>query len=165
MIDFIQYCEIDGIRTFRDSEIMHLFGLAMRDGTYDRLVGIPPEQFMHDLKTMRGMELYVVRDDEKPFCMIIINNISGRRGFAHFCVFSEYWGDHTKITCAAMGVIDQLLDRFNTLVCVIREDDPHTKAFMQRLLYEPLCAVPGYYYDITSNRDIGGIMYLITKGV
>jgi len=93
-IKIIPYTTIDGIFTFRDSDIMALYERTEADGTCktvfcDGSIG-SKEQF---LACMKGnSELYVIFLDDKICGFTWLNRFEGRFARMHWCLFKEVWG-------------------------------------------------------------------------
>lgn len=96
------YIYIDGIPTFRNSDIKNLYRLMFRDKTvetvfYDGEV-ITEDQFLRHIQ-QPGTVLYVAEDSVRmiPVGIGWLNSFENSMARAHFCVFSEGWSDSLAI--------------------------------------------------------------------
>lgn len=89
------YTEIDGIRTYSDSEIKELFERTVRDGL-DRIVFYEgtvqtAEQFLNIMKS-GSVLFYALMSDGEIIGYTWLNRFENHTARMHFCVFQEYWG-------------------------------------------------------------------------
>ena len=100
-IQLVPYCEIDGIRSFSDSEIAELYDRMEKDGTaemvfYDR--GVQSRTGFVALMRRPGTYLYIVvpRSAEgvtEPLAIVWLTQVESKRAYMHFCLFSNAWGE------------------------------------------------------------------------
>ena len=100
MIEIRPYVRFDGIPTFRDSEIQKLFDLMERDGT-DRVVffdgSVRSAAAFTDFISQPGVILFIAMDGNIPAGFGYLTDFANRIARAHFCIFSEYWGDQSVV--------------------------------------------------------------------
>lgn len=98
-VKLLPYCNIDGIATFTDSEIMGLYQRTTDEGTcdmifYDGSIN-SKEEFLSVMKYGQN-ELYtIIEDSIKGF--VWLNRFEGKFARIHFCFFKEAWGDTVKL--------------------------------------------------------------------
>ena len=97
------YCEVDGIRTFKDSEVMEMYSKIERDGLKDIVFSSgdinSPEEFLKEMNRPGAALLYVVYHGDLQIGIIWLTHFEGRSCRVHFTTFSEAW----KMDVAAMG--------------------------------------------------------------
>lgn len=98
MTKVLPYTHFDGMPTFRDSEIEALFALMVRDNTvetvfYDQSIKTGSD-FIRFVKSP-GVVLFVAQDEFKPVGCGWVNGFECQTARAHFCLFSEVWGNNS----------------------------------------------------------------------
>lgn len=102
-IELMPYCEIDGIRTMRDSDVMALFDRMEKDGVismvfFDGSVKTR-EGFLYEMK-FGGSYLYVVLIEGQEAGCVWLNRFEARTAHFNWCLFSEFWGMEDKADVA-----------------------------------------------------------------
>lgn len=91
----VPYIEVDGIRTFTDSQMMSFYNRMVEDGTAGIVF------FQGDIKDqyewLAAMKspanhLYVVLTGNDPVGLCWLNRFEGKYARLHFCTFSKFWG-------------------------------------------------------------------------
>jgi len=100
-IRLVPYCEIDGIRSFSDSEIAELYDRMEKDGSaeavfYDR--SVQNRSGFVALMRSPGTYLYVIIAEDvvgvtDMIGIVWLNRVERKRAFMHFCPFSNVWGE------------------------------------------------------------------------
>ncbi len=97
-LKIIPYTEVDGIKTFRDSDILDLYGRMVKDGTADTVfyegTVSTREEFLASIKN-RGTLLFILKVDDKIVGFTWLNRFENRTAHNHFVAFSEVWGKET----------------------------------------------------------------------
>lgn len=93
----IPYVEINGLRTFLDSDIEKLWDRMVEDGS-DKVVfyggGVEDGKGLVEwFKNPQNIVHMVVDDDTEVVSITWINNTTSVSAFFHFCVFSKAWGN------------------------------------------------------------------------
>lgn len=169
----VPYCEVDGIRTFKDSEIK---------GFYDRMVrdGVAPIVF-HDgevrssddfLKMVKGLgvALYVVFYDDDPAGLIWLTHFEAKSCRVHFTSFSEIWDEDT----VAIGkeAINQVLYMtttvggddyvFDVLLGLIPSRNVRAIKWLKKVGLTIVGEIPNALWDAEKAESIHGtLLYLI----
>lgn len=104
-IRLVPYCEIDGIRSFSDSEIAELYDRMEHDGTAGTVFYCGSVKnrsgFVVKMKEP-GTYLYVImrRGDPEGITeklgIVWLNRIEYKRAYFHFCLFSNAWGKKSE---------------------------------------------------------------------
>jgi len=143
-IRLVPYCEIDGIRTYSDSEIAALYDRMEMDKTakdvfYDGSVKNRAEFVAMAKKP--GTYLYVVIEKGNPdaqFGIVWLNRVEFKRAWFHFCFFSNVWG--ARGVEIGKAVISQLTNMKNnagdfvidSLLGVVPKANPKAINFVKR---------------------------------
>jgi len=97
-LKIIPYCKQDGIRTFRDSDVMGFYDRMEKDGTHKIVFYAghinSRESFLRYMKDP-GTLLYVLIIDNDIVGVTWLDGIEDKSAFDHFCIFSEFWGQDT----------------------------------------------------------------------
>lgn len=97
-IKIIPYTLIDGVPTYRDSEILDLYDRMVADKTVDAVFSDLQIQtsgeWLAAMKSNLNM-LFVIYADDEISAILWLNRFEGRTARNHFCTFSNAWGKHT----------------------------------------------------------------------
>lgn len=98
MIKIRPYAVIDGVPNMRDSDLGALYEKMVSDGTASTVF------YSGDVKSaqefialMKRSILIVAYDDSGPVGIGWLNCIENRTARAHFCIFSQAWGNSVEI--------------------------------------------------------------------
>lgn len=167
-ISIVPYMEVDGIRLFRDSQILALIDRAEKDGTLPLIFYGDSRYTKYDFleKVKLGMDcaLYVAMRGEDTVGFVLLDHIRYRSAHGHYCVFSEYWGtdDLTEISHAMLRLLFQ---KYSVLIGIVPIDNPYALRFTERTLgMKKLTVIPRYFYNDQINDDVDGVMFYIEKG-
>ena len=93
-IKVLRYFIYDGIPSMRDSQITDLYNRMVSDGTIEIMSyncePPGPDAFL-DLFKRRSISFVAYRNDE-PVGIARVDNLQGRYGQGHFCLFKNGWG-------------------------------------------------------------------------
>ena len=92
-IKIVPYCEVNGIRTFQDTEICNLYFKMLTHSENIFVDGSVrnADDFLYMFKYDRN-ELYVIYYQNKIAAFCFLNHFDGRSAQIHFCIFKQYWG-------------------------------------------------------------------------
>jgi len=98
----LPYMTVDGVPTFRDSDLMNMFDKVERDGTVDAIFfdgSVKTREGFAAMMKRPGVQFYgvYVEDSAAPVGFIWLDMFMQKTARGHFCAFSEYWGDAYKI--------------------------------------------------------------------
>jgi hypothetical protein len=167
-IKLIPYCEIDGIRTFSDSEIAGIYDRIEKEGSagmlfYDGCAKNRAEFVM--IMKRPGTYLYIVVERENPehqLGIIWLNRIEHRRAWLHYCFFAETWGTSAlKIAKQGVEKLISLQDSkgeylFDTFLGITPSSNRLSVRFNKMCGAIPLCNVPyGSWIDARKANETG----------
>ena len=166
-ISIIPYVEVDGILTFRDSQILALIDRAEKDGTLPLIFYGDSKFTKYDFlqRVRRGEDcmLYVAMYGDDPAGFVLMDNIRYRHAHGHFCVFSEYWGTE-EIAAISQAMIRLLLKRYSVLIGIVPVDNERAVRFSERVLgMRKLTVIPRYFYNDKIKDDVDGVMLCVEK--
>jgi len=96
----IPYTKIDGIRNFKDSEIVSLYRRMGGEGTLNTVLSDGTirneQQFLYAMKT--DCQLHIILDEilgeiPEPIAIVWLNRFEGKTARLHFCFFKKVWGE------------------------------------------------------------------------
>lgn len=93
-VSLLPYCEVDGISTFRDSEILGFYDRMVGSGTVESVFSDGQINSREDwLRAMKSPEnfLYVVYADENISAIFWLNNVEIKQARFHYCFFYSAW--------------------------------------------------------------------------
>ena len=108
----IPYITIDGVPTFKDSEIISFYNRMVKDGTADDVFQDgsirSAENFLDAMKGPNNF-LIVGHWQGEPVGVMWANRFQGKFAQNHFCAFSEFWGNRDIILqCGRYGSLYML---------------------------------------------------------
>jgi RimJ/RimL family protein N-acetyltransferase len=167
-ITIIPYTEVDGIRLFRDSQILELIDRSERDGTLSMIFYGDSKYTKHDflekVKAGNNCALYVAYYGEDIAGFVLLDNIRYRHAHGHFCVYKEYWGK-AELTEISTTLIRLLLQKYSVLIGIVPKDNTYAIRFSERTLgMKKLTEIPRYFYNDTIQDDVDGVMLCVEKG-
>lgn len=114
-LKLIPYCDVDGCRTFRDTEIRDLYERMVQDGTAETVFSArditTAEEFLEAMKH-GAHNLFVVMVDGQKAGIVWLNMFEGRFARCHWCVFSPYWGkESVEIGKESLRLVMNMKDR------------------------------------------------------
>jgi hypothetical protein len=90
-IELIPYTEVDGIRTYKDSDILDLYDRIIEDGYEymfsDGTIG-SRDKFLHTMK-YKDNQLYVLYIDRVIAGVMWLNDFNGKVAKMHWCVYNH----------------------------------------------------------------------------
>lgn len=159
---FMPFALVDGVPTFRDSEILHLYGLMVRDKTVDRAFYdgsvSSPYDFLSLVINRQRCQLFVVYRKvhrKVPVGMAWLTNFEARWARVHFCVFREGWGkDIFEIGWFGIREIFNLNEpgtsgrpRFHGLTGLTPTENTRAIRFIEKLGFQRGGILPFGWYD------------------
>lgn len=163
-LEMIPYTEVDGVRTFKDSQILALIDRAERDGVLPAIFygdsRYTKHDFLNKVKRSENMELHVVYVDGEQAGWVLLDEIRWKHATGHFCTFKEFWGTHQLIEITKW-VYATLLERYSVLIGIVPEDNMYANRFVEKAGFTRLGEIPRYFHN--QDRDVNGIMWCVTK--
>ena len=111
-IEIIPYIHIDGVPTFKDSDIMSFYDRMVKDGTADDVFQDgsirSAENFLDAMKGPNNF-LIVGHWQCEPAGVMWANRFQSKFAQNHFCAFSEFWGNpNILLQCGRYGSLYML---------------------------------------------------------
>jgi len=113
-VKLFPYCEVDGIKTFRDSEILGFYDRMAKAGTADIVFTDGKINNREDwLRAMKSPEnfLYVVCVGQETVALVWLNRVETKKARFHYCGFFKCW----KMGSVKIGrqILDILMSKKN----------------------------------------------------
>jgi hypothetical protein len=101
-LKIIPYLQVDGVWTFRDSQIKNFYVRMNEESPHVFKDGsiATPEAFLHELKHNPDNQLYVSVLDGEPIALGWFNQFQYKHCQGHFCSFKEYRGNKILVEAA-----------------------------------------------------------------
>lgn len=168
-IKIIPYTEVDGIRTYRDSDIKALYEKVYRDGSGDTVFFDGSIRHAdHFLELMKGPHnfLHIIYVDQKIVAMAWINRIEETHCYCHWLFFKEAWGD-TIIYEVGQYLLAYLIDRygFEVIMGITPNFNKLALRYLKRLGLQEAGTIPGILYHAKNDEAIPGTFMYITKEI
>ena len=166
-IELVFYCEIDGIRTFRDSEIMALYARMVKEGTADTVFvdGTinSADEWLQAMKS-EGNNLYVIYVEDEIAGVVWLNRLELKKARLHFCLFTlESERDSVEIGkevvryFMSMGVEDDYL--FDLLYGIVPESNKKAIEYVKQVGAVHIGTMPhGLWNKITGKTEAAAIL-------
>lgn len=107
-LKILPYVEVDGVRTFRDSELLAWWEQMHEDGAGNHVFRDGSiktgEQFLWQMKRNLDCQLYVGLVGGDPAMLSWLNYFQYHHCQAHFCAFKKYWGKEILHTLGRMFI-------------------------------------------------------------
>jgi hypothetical protein len=162
----VPYVEVDGVRTWRDSQILALLEQSERDGSlpviYYGNKGYTHKDFLKKIKAGCGTEFSVVKKDNKEVGWIFLDEMRWKKAQLHMCALREFWGSR-ELVDIALDIIALLMKRFTLITACIPEDNPRAIQFAEKTGWKRIASIPKYFYNHDGDYALAGIMFIITK--
>jgi len=94
-LQIIPYTEVDGVRTFKDSEIKELFFQTQVDGLVNVVFydgGVHTADAFLSMMKSPGCLMWICMDGEDTVGYTWLNRFENHTARQHFCFFKDYWG-------------------------------------------------------------------------
>lgn len=166
------YCEVDGIRTFKDSEVKSFFERIERDGLKEIVFmhgDIPTaDAFLQEMKSGRSL-LYVVYADELQAGLIWLNRFEGKTCRVHFTSFSESWEmDTVEIGRCAIRQIMYMQTGlgeyvFDVLLGLTPSRNVRAIRWLEKVGLKKVGKIPGCMWDDKAHESVDGTLMYLTR--
>lgn len=169
----LPYIEIDGIRTFRDSEIMNLFSKTEKDGLipvvfYEGTVQTPLD-FLRMAKA-QGTLFYVLTIGECHVGYVWLNRPENRTIRLHFCVLREFWCESVSLGKYVLDKLSNMKTKtgeyiFDLFVGWIPEWNTRASRFANACGWKSFGPVPNAIFNIKNGKSEPAFFYYYTRGL
>jgi hypothetical protein len=172
MISIVPYVEMDGIRTFTDTEIMGFWDQMVADGTavttfLDGSV-TNRREFLAFMKNSLTI-LYIVARDGEPGALVWFNSLEARVARIHFCVFQSAWGTAVD---PGRWVLDQLITMkgsngdylFDTFIGYTAAANRLAVRYSRKLGMKTVGVIPNLVWNQAAGKSEDGVVTYFTRG-
>jgi len=169
----VPYCEIDGIRTFNDSEVRSFYERIERDGLKDIVFmhgDIPDANaFLHEMKRPGGSVLYVVYVEDLQAGLIWLDRIEGKTCRVHFTSFSEAWGmDTVQIGRDAIRQVMYMTSTtgehiFDVLLGLTPSRNVRALRWLEKVGLKKAGDIPNAMWDAKAGESVDGTLMYLTR--
>lgn len=169
--EMVPYGKVDGIRTYKDSEILGLYTRVMvesgaqmfRDGS------IKDGQAFLRMAKSAGVAFHVAYVRGKLAGCVWLTGFQDRLAQVHFCVFREFWGKD------ALGLGRHCLRELIHKTCTDGEywldmllgltpaDNPLALRFAKMCGWKQACVLPCGMYDAKERKSFPVILSVVTR--
>ena len=169
------YMQIDGIPTFRDSEILYLYDAMVRDGVAETVFADGTirsgEDWLHSITSGNNL-LYVVRADGYSAVACWLNSFDGKAAHMHWTVFSKFWNNGSvKLMKFAVGEIMSLKRNetesreylFDVLIGLIPITNTRAIKFSQKCGGILAAVIPNAIYDHINKQSVDAMLIHYTR--
>jgi len=146
-ISIMPYCEVDGIRTLKDSQVKNLFKRMQADGTSE-IVFLDGSiksatEFLNAFKYNQSSLLYIVYYEGVEAAIFWLTRPQSRWAQFNFCIFKEYWGDKAhEIAAYVLKTVITMKDEdgylFDALLGVISSRNSYAVKFAINCGWTPI---------------------------
>jgi hypothetical protein len=169
----VPYCEVDGIPTFRDSDVMGFYERIERDGFRDIVFAggdIPSkEAFLREMKRPGAVMLFVVYVGDLQAGIIWLTHFEAKTCRVHFTSFSESWGMDT----VAIGreAIKQILYMtsadgcyvFDALLGLTQADNVRAIRWLEKVGLKKVGTIPNALWNANQQMSVPGTLMYLTR--
>ena len=164
----VPYLEVDGVRTFRDSELMTFYRRIMEESPHvfgDGSIGSPHE-FVREFKHNPDNQLFVPLIGNDPVGLIWFNHFQHAFAQGHFCFFKKYWGTRIIVesTRRILGIFFRYNSGCNVVIGIIPSKNLPALKFVRRLGAETVGVIKLGYTDAKSGEADDAVVIQIMRG-
>jgi len=173
-VAIVPYCEVDGIRTFKDSEIKTFYDRMVRDGVAPIVFHAgdvrSPSEFLQKMKSP-GVSLYIVFLNNGTIAGIIwLTHFEGKSCRVHFTSFSEVWNEDTALI--GREAIRQVLHMpdssdvgylFDVLIGLIPSRNVRAIKWLKKVGLQVSGEIPNSLWDAEEKKSISGTLLYLTR--
>lgn len=173
-VELIPYCEIDGIRTFQDSEILTFYDRMEQEGTAQHFFNggniANREQWLRFMKKPENF-LYVVYADKKLASLCWLNQVKTKSAYIHFCSFNNGLMPDDKISVGKQ-VMDIFINKktkdndfvFDVLIGTLLSSNQIAVQFVQKIGFKIAGEIPnGVWNNITNKSEPLVLSYFVRE--
>lgn len=151
-IRIIPYVHVDGIPTFRDSDIENIYLMVVEEGKletvfYDGMIR-DMREFVNFFKSPDN-HLHIILVNDEIAAIFWINQIEGRACRIHFCGFSKFWKHTIRMGKEALKFLSPHFDLIHGATPVSNEK---ACKFIQKAGMKPLGIMPDRVYNYYKDR-------------
>jgi hypothetical protein len=165
---FVPYTTVDGIPTFKDSDILGLYRRVYEEGLGDQLFydgSIKDEQQFLQLMKSPGAILHVVlAPDDHPVAMWWLNRLERTHATCHFTLFVELFGtkDRVPIGKEAMRICFDHLG-YEVIMGMTPSDNKFALGYARKVGFKEVGEVPHYLWSKEGHSITCTMQYITRK--
>ncbi len=170
-IKLIPYTEIDGIKTFKDSEIMGLYDRMDKEGvaevTFSDGSVINRSEF---LDMAKNVGFFTVSTDVETVGFVWVTDIYMRKAQVHFCFFRSHkeWAKKgveigKKTASSLINLKDGNGYVFDVLLGITPKSNVPAVLWLHRIGLKKLCEIPNGVFSAKENRSVPAILWSLTR--
>lgn len=169
----LPYMVVDGVPTFKDSDLMGMFDKVVRDGTVEAIFFDGSVKTREDFAAMMkqsDVQFYgvYVKDSSTPVGFIWLDMFMQKTARGHFCAFSEYWGDAYKIGHELLVRLLTMKDREGNYVLdavygFTPEDNEMALTATKAAGFKVAGTLPNAFYYESDKKSHPGVMMYYTR--
>ncbi len=172
MVKLIPYIEVDGIKSFKDSEVMGFYDRMVEEGTAETTFSDGSVRSRGEFLSMaKNCGFFAVSCKSEVVGFVWITDVYMRRAQVHFCFFrtSKDWGkDGVEIGKRTASVLINLKDKngyiFDVLLGVTPIDNLPAVMWLHRIGLKKLCEIPNGVFSAKEKRSIPAVLWSLTRG-
>lgn len=169
----VPYCHVDGVPTFKDSEVMGFFEKIERDGLKDIVFAggdiSSKEAFLREMQRHGAAMLYVVYVGDLQAGLIWLTHFEGRSCRVHFTSFSESWGmDTVSIGRDAIRQVIYMVGTdggyvFDVLLGLTPTDNVRALRWLDKVGLKRVGDIPNALWDAKQHESVTGTLMFLTR--
>lgn len=170
-VKLLPYCEVDGIRTFKDSEIGYLFALIQKEDKIESLFSDGSVQSELDLISLfkrDNRKLWIVSYKDKIKGLVWLSDFCQATACVHFVSFDT---DISLLKIAQQSIRQLIYMKdinnqyiFSVLTGVISEKNTKAIKFTEKMGLSFIGKIPNALYDYYKQTYYGGMLFSATRG-
>jgi len=166
-IELVQYCEVDGIRSFPDSLLKSIFVKMENEGLVSK--AFPEgdvqtaEDFLYCMKSNANRLFLIFRDNKEILGIVWLNGFRARSAYMHHCLFKKVWGkDSPEIGKDVLNKLLSLKDAqgyiFDVLIGMTPANNKLAVKWLEKIGLTILGEIPNAIWDRKSGKSVPGIV-------
>ena len=173
-ITLMPYTKVDGVPTFRDSEIEDVYSRVCREGWGDKMwhdgTLNSPQEFLAHIKSNSTMFWGVYHENEL-MGFFWVNRIYMTHAFLHFAFFKKWWGRYPEIMSAGKKALELLLVEefngkplFDLILGMYPSWNKHVLSYVLRHGAKVAESIPNLVWSKRDGKSVEGVIVSIVKG-
>lgn len=165
--NIVPYTTVDGVPTFKDSEIAVLWDRIWEEGVGNSVFfdgTIKDRDHFIDLMAGNNNFLYLIYYHAELVAMFWINRIEKTHCYCHFTCFKNVWGTQIAIDAGKIG-IDCCLNilGFDVVLGLLPAKNRRALRYLEKVGLKVVGTIPNILWDNMEKRSIAGILVRMTR--
>lgn len=166
-IIIMPYIELDGIRTYSDTQVKALYQKVWDEGLGEDLFhdgSIKDADHFVQLMKSPWNFLHVIYVGEKVVAVSWVNRVEETHCWCHFVFFKEFHGD-SIIYAVGNKYLNYLLDTygFEVIMGLIPATNEHALMYVRGLGWKIMGSVPGMLWSRAEEKPVDGVIVYVNK--